>query len=388
MSAGLKLLDFGLAKTPEDTAAQPGTPARAALAIVGTPEYMAPEQVASGRVDGRADLYALGCVLYEMVTGRLPFVADSPVALLDAKIKGSPERARDRAPARRIPPHVDELLMRALARHPSVRFQSAAEMRHAVEVALEVPARARARRRAVGFAALAVAMAFAGALLVGKGRDLGAVVPRAAALLPASWYAAPAAPAGAGTAPEAGAGAKAGAELEPEAGAAEVVIGSPLADAVGADAAKGGEAAKGRAAPAREEAAQRAAPAPRKRVGSEARHHGKAEPPRREAAAKPAGQDKVAAAEAQPATKEATANGEPRQAPKEGTATAEPLPPPASKEDTAKADPQGSPAAGPSTPASARPDGPAKEAKERERTDTHEEAKKRRKRKSRMAKAN
>ncbi|WP_437514655.1 serine/threonine-protein kinase [Sorangium sp. So ce1099] len=190
--AGLKLLDFGLAKClSEDRGEADGVadatgagegPARAAIAIVGTPEYMAPEQAASGRIDGRADLYALGCVLYEMLTGRLPFVEPSLVALLDAKIKGSPERLRERAPARQIPSFVDELVMRALARHPSVRFQSAAEMREAVLKALATPTRARARRRAVGFAAVAAVMTLAGVLVVGKGRELAAGVPAVAAL--------------------------------------------------------------------------------------------------------------------------------------------------------------------------------------------------------------
>ncbi|WP_438029485.1 serine/threonine-protein kinase [Sorangium sp. So ce233] len=191
--AGLKLLDFGLAKClSEDRGEADGVadatgagegPARAAIAIVGTPEYMAPEQAASGRIDGRADLYALGCVLYEMLTGRLPFVEPSLVALLDAKIKGSPERLRERAPSRQIPPFVDELVMRALARHPSVRFQSATEMRQAVLKALEAPARARSRRRVFGFAAVAAVMTVAGVLAVGKGREIAAGVPAVARLL-------------------------------------------------------------------------------------------------------------------------------------------------------------------------------------------------------------
>jgi serine/threonine-protein kinase len=138
---------------------------------------MAPEQAASGQVDARADVYALGCVLYEMLTGRLPFVGESSVAILDAKIKGSPEHPRERAPARGIPAHVDELVMRALARHPSVRFQTAAEMRRAIEIALEAPMKKRAGRRTLGFVAMAATMAFAAVLLVGKAREIRAAVP-------------------------------------------------------------------------------------------------------------------------------------------------------------------------------------------------------------------
>ncbi|WP_437909326.1 protein kinase [Sorangium sp. So ce327] len=241
--AGLKLLDFGLAKrladdrgeadgVADETGAGEG-PARAAVAIVGTPEYMAPEQAASGRIDGRADLYALGCVLYEMLTGRLPFVEQSLVALIDAKIKGSPERLRERAPTRQIPTFVDDLVMRALARHPSVRFQSAAEMRKAILEALGRPARARTRRRAMGFAAVAAAMTLAGVLVVGKGRELVARVPAVAALVGAAGEAAassgdeaqPAAPAVAAEAPAAAA------EAQSLAAAAEAPAGGALAAA-------------------------------------------------------------------------------------------------------------------------------------------------------------
>jgi len=175
---GLKILDFGLAKSRDDLG-MIGTFAteRAGFTLFGTPEYMAPEQAASGQVDARADLYALGCVLYEMLTGRLPFVGEGSVAILDAKIKGSPEHPQERAPARGIPLHVDELVMRALARHPSVRFQTAVEMRRAIDVALEVPMKKRAGRRTLGFVALTATMALAAVLLVGKASQVRAAVP-------------------------------------------------------------------------------------------------------------------------------------------------------------------------------------------------------------------
>jgi serine/threonine-protein kinase len=179
----VKILDFGLANTPEDVGeAHLGAPGEeggklAGFTLFGTPEYMSPEQAAGGRVDGRTDLYALGCVLYEMVTGALPFTGASAAAIVDAKMKGSPERPRDRVPSKRLPAPVDELLMRALSRHPGLRFQSAAEMREAVLLALQAPARTRRRRRAMGFAALAGVMAFASVLLVGHAHDLGVRLP-------------------------------------------------------------------------------------------------------------------------------------------------------------------------------------------------------------------
>jgi len=128
---------------------------------------MAPEQAASGKVDARADLYAVACVLYEMLTGRLPFVGPSAVAILEAKMNGSPEAPRDRAPNRNIPPAVEELVMRALARHANSRFQTATEMRRAIAIALEGPVRRRATMRLAGFAALAVTMAVSGVVLAG-----------------------------------------------------------------------------------------------------------------------------------------------------------------------------------------------------------------------------
>ena len=180
----VKLLDFGLAIGADELAdREQGDAAEgsklAGLTLFGTPEYMAPEQAASGRVDVRADLYALGCVLYEMLTGRLPFARPSSVAILDAKIKGSPERPRDRAPTRGIPVAIDELTMRAIARHPSVRFQTAVEMLAAVDVALAEPSKRRAGRRALGFVALAASMAIAAGLLAapaGAGRSVLASV--------------------------------------------------------------------------------------------------------------------------------------------------------------------------------------------------------------------
>ncbi|RLB48415.1 MAG: hypothetical protein DRI90_25420, partial [Deltaproteobacteria bacterium] len=168
----VKLIDFSLAKSADELGKSPAREAReagrsqvGAMTLFGTPEYMAPEQVAGRRVDHRADLYALGCVLYEMLTGRMPFVADSAVQILDAKLKGSPESVRERAPNRAIPRTVNGLVMRALARHPSRRFGSAGEMAEAIADALDEPTRRRSRRKAVGGAVFAAIMAFGVALV-------------------------------------------------------------------------------------------------------------------------------------------------------------------------------------------------------------------------------
>jgi serine/threonine-protein kinase len=149
---------------------------RAGLTILGTPEYMAPEQASSGQGDARSDVYALGCVMYEMITGGLPFSGAGTIAVLAAKIKGSPERISERCPALELPRMVDDLVMRALARHPSVRFQSAAEMRKAVEVAIEAPLARRASRRVAGLSAFAAVMAFALVLVAGRAKEIQGVV--------------------------------------------------------------------------------------------------------------------------------------------------------------------------------------------------------------------
>jgi serine/threonine-protein kinase len=165
----VKLIDFGLARTSEDPEAR-GDDApegdMGAMTLFGTPEYMAPEQVAGGQVDHRADVYALGCVLYEMLTGRLPFRDGSAVKQLDAKLRGNPEPAHLCAPQRGIPRAVSRLTARALARHPSRRFASAAEMADAISDALDEPTRRRTRRRALGASVVAATMGFAVVLLV------------------------------------------------------------------------------------------------------------------------------------------------------------------------------------------------------------------------------
>ena len=155
---GLRVLDFGLAAGRAislDPAAQ--GPARDVV-IHGTPEYMAPEQATGGAVDGRADLYSVGCVAFEMLTGRLPFEGPGAVAILDQKRKGSPPKPAEIAPSRGIPEAVSEVVMKALARHPSARFQSATEMRKAIDAALAGGSRGKKSWRVLGAMAAVTAM--------------------------------------------------------------------------------------------------------------------------------------------------------------------------------------------------------------------------------------
>ena len=132
----VKVLDFGIAKVREgafDTGA--GYTATQTGMVVGTPQYISPEQ-AMGKhgqeVDGRADLYSLGVVLYEMITGQLPFESDTPMGMLLHHIQTAPRPPHLLKPELNIPEPVSKLLMKALAKHPQDRFQSADEMYEAL----------------------------------------------------------------------------------------------------------------------------------------------------------------------------------------------------------------------------------------------------------------
>lgn len=118
----VKVTDFGIARvtTTAETVAQ-------TAAILGTASYLSPEQAQGLPVDGRSDIYSLGCVLFEMVTGRPPFLGDSPVAVASKQVLEQP------IPPSRVNPDVtgdlDAVTLRALAKHPANRYQSAEEMR-------------------------------------------------------------------------------------------------------------------------------------------------------------------------------------------------------------------------------------------------------------------
>ncbi|HTA92922.1 MAG TPA: protein kinase [Polyangiaceae bacterium] len=139
----IKLLDFGVAKAAFNVESD-----GEGMQIVGTPEYMAPEQ-ARGHADERSDLYALGVVLFELMSGRLPHQAESPVLLLDAKFRSEPESLRTLAPERGIPKMLDATVSRALSTDPERRYRSAAEMRAALEAALHEPAPSYTPRKLV-----------------------------------------------------------------------------------------------------------------------------------------------------------------------------------------------------------------------------------------------
>ncbi|MFN7956329.1 MAG: serine/threonine-protein kinase [bacterium] len=134
------LMDFGLAKSAQD----PDLTRKGLL--VGTPAYVAPEQLAGTGVDGRADLYAVGVMLYEMVSGGLPFVADGSTKALLARLEQEPTPIAERVVG--IAPSLAQAIHTALAREPAARFADAATMRAALAELLPHDGDAESRRRA------------------------------------------------------------------------------------------------------------------------------------------------------------------------------------------------------------------------------------------------
>jgi serine/threonine-protein kinase len=124
-SGAVKVMDFGIARLLG--AARMTRSGR----IVGTLEYLAPERVRGQEGDVRSDLYSMGIVLYEMLTGRLPFTSDSDYDLMRAQLEAPPPRME--ALGARVPPAIDAAVMRALAKNPDERFPNAAEFRAALE---------------------------------------------------------------------------------------------------------------------------------------------------------------------------------------------------------------------------------------------------------------
>jgi serine/threonine-protein kinase len=122
----VKVTDFGIARmaTTAETIAQ-------TAAVLGTASYLSPEQAQGQQVDGRSDIYSLGCVLFEMVTGRPPFLGESPVAVASKQVLEQPTPPSKLN--RDVTPDLDAVILRAMAKNPANRYQSAEEMRADLE---------------------------------------------------------------------------------------------------------------------------------------------------------------------------------------------------------------------------------------------------------------
>ena len=115
----VKVTDFGIARAGTSQMTETGS-------IVGTAQYLSPEQARGGEVDQRSDLYSLGVVLYELLTGKTPFEGDTPVEIAMKHLSATPQKPSELRPD--IPPALDMVILRALAKDPDERYQSADEM--------------------------------------------------------------------------------------------------------------------------------------------------------------------------------------------------------------------------------------------------------------------
>ena len=132
----VKVLDFGLAKM---TQGDDGVNLTKTGMIFGTPKYMSPEQAQGFPIDGRSDLYALGVVLFEMLAGKPPFTAESPMQLLLRHVSEQTPTLTSVNPACGAPPALEAVIMKAMSKMPHDRFESAAEMIDALALALQAP---------------------------------------------------------------------------------------------------------------------------------------------------------------------------------------------------------------------------------------------------------
>jgi len=122
-NGAVKVMDFGIARAIADS----GNSVTQTAAVIGTAQYLSPEQARGEQVDPRSDVYSLGCVLYEILTGEPPFVGDSPVAVAYQHVREDPVPPSHKRAG--ITPELDAVVLKALAKNPDNRYQSAAEMR-------------------------------------------------------------------------------------------------------------------------------------------------------------------------------------------------------------------------------------------------------------------
>jgi serine/threonine-protein kinase len=142
----VKVMDFGIARAMGDS----GMTMTQTSAVIGTAQYLSPEQAKGEQVDARSDLYSTGCLLYELLTVRPPFVGDSPVAVAYQHVREEAQPPSVFDPE--ITPEMDAIVLKALVKDPDYRYQSADEMRADIEACLDgQPVAATAAMGAVGY---------------------------------------------------------------------------------------------------------------------------------------------------------------------------------------------------------------------------------------------
>ena len=125
----VKVMDFGIARAMADSSAT----MTQTQAVVGTAQYLSPEQARGETVDARSDLYSAACLLYEMLTGRPPFIGESPVSVAYQHVREIPEPASSLNPD--VSEALDSVLAKALQKNRADRFQDAAAFRRALRAA-------------------------------------------------------------------------------------------------------------------------------------------------------------------------------------------------------------------------------------------------------------
>ncbi|WCD98124.1 Stk1 family PASTA domain-containing Ser/Thr kinase [Streptomyces sp. HUAS 31] len=142
----VKVMDFGIARAMGDS----GMTMTQTSAVIGTAQYLSPEQAKGEQVDARSDLYSTGCLLYELLTVRPPFVGDSPVAVAYQHVREEAQAPSVFDPE--ITPEMDAIVLKALTKDPNYRYQSADEMRADIEACLDgQPVAATAAMGSVGY---------------------------------------------------------------------------------------------------------------------------------------------------------------------------------------------------------------------------------------------
>ena len=183
----VKILDFGLAKLTDASATADTAPTLTAhgLGPLGTAGYMSPEQARGGSLDHRSDLFSLGVVLYEMLSGVPPFQRESPAETMTAILRDDPP---DWPPSITVPAAVDRIVHHCLEKDPAARFQTARDLSFAIETAPESspptvrPARRSRRTALVSAAIVAIAATALAAFMIGRRTAAAVDVPQITAI--------------------------------------------------------------------------------------------------------------------------------------------------------------------------------------------------------------